>query len=221
MVCMTLKAFPMCNVHTTCAVQLKNIQICYGKNLKDKKWTIGCLHKQTVKLKLCWSSFLFNYSIYPFGVRIHQHGISWFGYICPLFLVKVLQLSDCEVISCAKLLLKENISYLDLDIFLGSLEVKFLFIFSFQADDWRFWAKSDWYLVFIIPSTSTKAPVPPVPADKNQLQSMILPPPWLTMGMVTCFWESLAFFIYVFCKLCLGLDVSLCQRRLPSWSPAP
>lgn len=126
----------------------------------------------------------------------------------------MLQLSDCEVISCAKLSLKvsleENISYLDLGICLGSLGVKFLFIFSFQADDWRFWAKSDWYLVFIISSTSTKAPVS---ADKNQLQSMIPPPPWLTMGMVTCFWETLAFFFYLFfLQIVPGLG---CLETLP------
>ncbi len=65
------------------------------------------------------------------------------------------------------------------------------FLFSFLAEAWRFCANIDWYLeLFIIPSTLTKAPVP---AEEKQPQSVMLPPPCFTVGMVFLWWCAVLF----------------------------
>ena len=65
-------------------------------------------------------------------------------------------------------------------------KTKFLFMFSFLAEAWRFCANIDWYLeLFIIPSSLTKAPVP---AEETLPQSIMLPPPCFSVGMVFFWW---------------------------------
>ncbi len=84
--------------------------------------------------------------------------------------------------------------FVDLDVCFGLLlcwKMTFLFSFSFLAEAWRFCANIDWYLErFIIPSTLTKAPVP---AEEKQPQSVMLPPPCITVGMVLFWWCAVLF----------------------------
>lgn len=85
-------------------------------------------------------------------------------------------------------------AFVDLNVcfsLLSCWKVKFLFIFSFLTEAWRFCAKIDCYLeLFIIPSTLTKALVP---AEEKQPQSMMLPPPCFTVGMVFFGWCAVFF----------------------------
>ncbi len=175
----------------------------------------------TLKLILCWNTFWFYYTTQSFWVWVYQHGTSWLSNICPLFFAKnAPNLSDCESISCAQPssdhphrfsigfrsglwlgLSKTSIffwwshSFVDFDVCFGLLlcwKMKFLFIFSFLAEAWRFCANIDRYLeLFIIPSTLTKAPVP---AKEKQPQSMMLPPPCFTVGMLLLWWCAVLFF---------------------------
>ncbi len=122
------------------------------------------------------------------------HILTW-QYLPTLLCKNAPNLSDCEGISCAHctalfrsphrfsigfrsglwlghsktwIFFWSSHSFVDLDVCFGLLscwKIKFLFIFSFLAEAWRFCANIDWYLeLFIIPSTLTKAPVP---AEKN------------------------------------------------------
>ncbi len=137
----------------------------------------------TLKLILYWSTFWFYYTTQSFCVWIYQHGTSWLRNICPLFFAKMLQI--CQIarhLLCTALFRSPtdfqwdsglgsgwvffwwSHSFVDLDVCFGLLscwKMKFLFIFSFLAEAWRFCTSIDWYMeLFIIPSTLTKSPGP-------------------------------------------------------------
>ncbi len=152
----------------------------------------------TLELIRWWSTFWFYYSTRSFGVWIYQHGTSWLHNICPLFFSKTLRI--CQIARASPVhkplqitpqIFKRfgsglwlGLSFVNLDVCfrLSCWKMKFLFIFRFLAEAWRFYASIDWYLeLFIIPSTLTKSPVP---AEEKQPRSMMLPPPCFTVGMV-------------------------------------
>ncbi len=143
----------------------------------------------TLKLIRSWSTFWFDYTTQSFWVWVYQHGTSWLRNICPLFFANILQICQIARASPVHSPLQitpqifnriqiwalagpfQNIiifwwshSFVDLDVWFGLLlcwKMKFLFIFSFLAETWRFCASIDWYLkLFIISSTLTKSPVP-------------------------------------------------------------
>ena len=87
----------------------------------------------------------------------------------------------------------------DFEVCLGSLSCcrsHPLFSFSFFTDGGMFASRICWYLVeSILPSTRT---VFPVPLAATQPQSMMDPPPCLTVGKVFFSWNAAPFFLQTY-----------------------
>ncbi len=175
----------------------------------------------TLKLIRCWSTFWFDYTTLDYTTLfwVYQHGTSLLGNICPLFFTKMLhicQRARASPVHSPLQVTPQIFNRFRAGLWLGhsktlssSGEAILLLILMYALgccrserwssssssaiykEAWRFCSNIDWYLeLFIIPSTLTKAPIP---AEEKQPQSVMLPPPCFTVGMVFFWWCAVLF----------------------------